>query len=97
MTTIEASIWLGEQQVKLYRNNPTAYINAFCTGDGLRAIMREYYRILACKKEIVFLEDLEPGYKAELKCMAIDIGEKRLDKNGLMDLCKCLHIISSNE
>ena len=87
MTTIEASIWLGEQQVKkLYRYNPTVYISSFCNGQAMRKIMSEYYRILTDRYEIAFLESLETDYKAELKMMTLEMGGGKLDRNGLMDL-----------
>ncbi len=95
MTTIEASIWLGEQQVKLYKSNPKVYMNCFCSGEANRKIMAEYYRILTDRKKVTQLEILEPGFKKELKKTAIEIGDQRLDTKGLMDLCKLLLIISN--
>lgn len=97
MTTIEAKIWLGEQQLKLYNKNPMVYMNCFCSGQAIREIVRSYYNVLTQKGKLMYLEVLDKEYKAELKKMAFEIADKRLDMVGLMDLCKCLHIISNSK
>lgn len=94
-TTIEASIWLGQMQVEMYRLNPNVYMNAFCNGSAMRSIMVTYYNILTKKGQLMYIEVLEPELKKDLKKTAVEISAGRLGISECVDLCKCIHIIAS--
>jgi len=96
-TLIEANIWLGERQVELYKKNPPAYMDAFCNGSGIRAIMVKYYEILTSKGELLHIEVLDIETKKELKKMALEIAAGRMDTAGCIDLCKCLQVLSNQK
>lgn len=90
----ELAIWLGAMQVKLFESNQPVYMDVFCSGDGIRKILVDYYNTLVIDKKIIPIESLEPEFKKELKTTALEIAAGRLNTEGCVQLCKCLQVLS---
>lgn len=90
----EIAIWLGGKQVELFESNHPIYMDTFCSGEGIRRIICTYYNELVSKGNILPIEALEPDLKKELKELAKDIGNQRLNVDGLIQLCKCLQVLA---
>jgi hypothetical protein len=90
----EIAIWLGGMQVQLFESNHPVYMDVFCSGEGIRKIICSYYDRLVSEGKIFPIEVLEPEFKKELKELAKDIGAGRLNIDGLVQLCKCLHVLA---
>jgi hypothetical protein len=94
MTMREIAIWLGARQVELFENNSPIYLSVFCKGEGIRKIICDYYNDLVIEEKIIPIEKLDLEFKKELKATALDMAAGRLDTNGCIQLCKCLHVLS---
>ena len=94
MTMPEIVIWLGTQQVDLFENKSEEYISAFCHNKAMRKIMCDYYNILLVIKKIISIENTSPEYKKALKDDEKEFAKGRLDTDGRIQLCKCLHVLS---
>lgn len=94
MTMREIAIFLGNMQVKLFDSNQPEYMDVFCSGEGIRKILCTYYNSLVSENKIDPIEKLEPVYKKELYETAKEIAAGRLDTQGCVQLCKCLHVLS---
>ena len=90
----EIAIWLGARQVELFESNSPIYLDVFCSGEGIRKILRGYYNELVRDEKVIAIENLEPEYKKQLKETAIEMAKGRLNKEGCIELCKCLQVLS---
>lgn len=95
MTSKEIILWLGARQLELYRMAPGNYIKAFQAGSCNREIIRQYYQVLVSGGLITPLEGIEPDVKDELKKMAIEYSDGKLNLSGVMNMAKLIHIIAS--
>lgn len=93
-TNRELAIWLGARQVDLFETNQPVYMDFFCAGEGVRKILTQYYDELVREEKVIPIEKLEPIHKKELKEAAIDIAAGRLDVPGMVQLCKCLQVLT---
>jgi len=80
----------------MYRQAPETYIRAFRNGSCNRRIICLFYDILTKDGLILPLEQLEPGYKYELKQMALEYSGGSMDIPGVVAMAKLIHLIANN-
>lgn len=84
---------LGRKQSELFIKNNLAYCELLVIGTSNRHIMEMVYHVLVGHKKIKALEELPQEDKAMSWETANDFAKGRMDKEGVVELVKCLHAL----